>query len=163
MTQGIQIWTSVTTQRCEMGWEMGGRLNWEGTYMYLWQNHVDIWQKPGQYFKAIILQLKINKFKLKKEACVNFYSCSSVNKIYFPLSPLPSFKIFLLSLVFYSFNMRYLGIFDLVWYLSCLEFSDLLESMVFCLSLILETSHLLLLQIFLLLFLIFQLHICYNF
>ena len=28
--------------------------------------HVDVWQKPTQYCKAIILQLKINKF-LKAE------------------------------------------------------------------------------------------------
>ena len=34
----------------------------EGTYVYLWLIHVDIWQKPTQYLKAIILQLKINKF-----------------------------------------------------------------------------------------------------
>ena len=27
--------------------------------------HDDVWQKPTQYCKAIILQLKINKFKLK--------------------------------------------------------------------------------------------------
>ena len=24
MTQGTQIWSSVTTQRCGMGWEVGG-------------------------------------------------------------------------------------------------------------------------------------------
>ena len=30
--------------------------------MYLCLTHVDIWQKPTQYFKAIIFQLKINKF-----------------------------------------------------------------------------------------------------
>ena len=28
--------------------------------------HVDVWQKPTQYCKAIILQLKINKLKRKK-------------------------------------------------------------------------------------------------
>ena len=33
------------------------------TYVYLWLIHVDIWQKPTQYCKAIIFQLKINKFK----------------------------------------------------------------------------------------------------
>ena len=33
-----------------------------GTYVYLWLIHTDIWQKPMQYYKAIILQLKINKF-----------------------------------------------------------------------------------------------------
>ena len=29
-------------------------------YIYLWLIHVDIWQKPTQYCKAIIFQLKIN-------------------------------------------------------------------------------------------------------
>ena len=46
-----------------MGW--GGR--WEalreGTGVYLWQIHVDVWQKPTQYGKAITFQLKINKLK----------------------------------------------------------------------------------------------------
>ena len=42
------------------------KLKREGTYVYLWLIHVDIWQKPTQYCKAIILQLKINKFKFKK-------------------------------------------------------------------------------------------------
>ena len=33
-----------------------------------WLIHVDIWQKPTQHCKAIILQLKMNKFfKLKKK------------------------------------------------------------------------------------------------
>ena len=30
------------------------------TYVYLWLIHVDVWHKPTQYCKAIILQLKIN-------------------------------------------------------------------------------------------------------
>ena len=34
--------------------------------MYLWLVHVDVWQKPTQYCKAIILQLKINKFKKER-------------------------------------------------------------------------------------------------
>ena len=29
----------------------------------LWLIHVNVWQKPNQYFKAIILWLKINRFK----------------------------------------------------------------------------------------------------
>jgi len=33
----------------------------EGIYVYLWLIHVDGWQKPTQYCKAIIFQLKINK------------------------------------------------------------------------------------------------------
>ena len=40
----------------------GGRFKREGTYVYLWLIHADGWQKPTQYCKAIILQLKINKF-----------------------------------------------------------------------------------------------------
>ena len=31
----------------------------EGTYVYLWLIHVDVWQKPTQHYKEIILQLKI--------------------------------------------------------------------------------------------------------
>ena len=49
-----------------VGW--GGRR--EGSsrgwaYVYLWLIHVDIWQKPAQHCKAIILQLKLNKFNKK--------------------------------------------------------------------------------------------------
>ena len=32
----------------------------------LWLIHVDVWQKPTQYCKAVILQLKINKLKKMK-------------------------------------------------------------------------------------------------
>ena len=37
---------------------MGGRFKREGMYIYLWLNHVVVWQKPIQHCKAIILQLK---------------------------------------------------------------------------------------------------------
>ena len=48
---------------------VGGRFKREGTYVYLWLIHVDVWQNPTQYCKAIILQLKIKKrIKVKKEA-----------------------------------------------------------------------------------------------
>ena len=56
------------------GWEgeRGGRFKREETYVYLRLIHADVWQKPTQYCKAIILQLKISKFKkiLVKCACV---------------------------------------------------------------------------------------------
>ena len=40
----------------------GGReVQGEGTYEYLWLIHVAVWQKPKQYCKATILQLKINQ------------------------------------------------------------------------------------------------------
>ena len=45
-----------------MGWEVGGRFKRERTYIYLWLIHVNVWQNPAQYYKAIILQLKINEF-----------------------------------------------------------------------------------------------------
>ena len=48
-----------------MGREVGGRFKREGTYAYLWLIHVDVWQKPAQYCKAIILQLK--KIKAKEQ------------------------------------------------------------------------------------------------
>ena len=41
---------------------MGGRFKEEETYVYLWQIHVDVWQKPVEYCTAIIFQLK--KFKI---------------------------------------------------------------------------------------------------
>ena len=43
-----------------MGREVGGRFKREGTYVCLWLIHADIWQRPTQYCKPIILQLKIN-------------------------------------------------------------------------------------------------------
>ena len=39
-------------------WEMGGRFKREGTYVYLWLIHVDVWQKTTKFCKAIILQVK---------------------------------------------------------------------------------------------------------
>jgi len=41
-----------------MGWEMGGGVRREGTYVYLWLIHADVWQRPTQYCKAIIFQLR---------------------------------------------------------------------------------------------------------
>ena len=43
----------------------GDRFKREGTYVYLELIYVDAWQKPTQFCKAIILQLK-NKFKILK-------------------------------------------------------------------------------------------------
>ena len=43
------------------GWDGvgGGReAQRERTRVYLWPAHVDVWQEPTQYWKAIILQLK---------------------------------------------------------------------------------------------------------
>ena len=39
---------------------MGGKFRREETYVYLRLIHADVWQKPTQHCKAIVLQLKIN-------------------------------------------------------------------------------------------------------
>ena len=49
-----------------VGWEMGRGLRREGIHVYLWLIHVDVWRKPTQYYKAMILQFKINKTKEQK-------------------------------------------------------------------------------------------------
>ena len=54
-----------------MGRKVGGGFKREGTYAYPWLIHIDVWQKPTQYCKAIILQLKINKFNYEKKKKVN--------------------------------------------------------------------------------------------
>ena len=51
-------------------WEVGERFKGEGTYICLWLIHADVRQKPTQYCKAIIPQIKINE--LKKEIYAGF-------------------------------------------------------------------------------------------
>ena len=46
--------------------EVGERVKREGLYVYLQLIHVDVWQKLTQYYKAMILQLKINLNKFFK-------------------------------------------------------------------------------------------------
>ena len=62
----LSLASPAQSTELSVGWEMGGRLKREGTYLFLWLVHVDVWQKPIQYCKAIILQLKIN-LNLKKK------------------------------------------------------------------------------------------------
>ena len=47
-----------------MGWGVGRRAKREGIYGYLWLIYADVTQKPTQYCKAVILQIK-NKLKKK--------------------------------------------------------------------------------------------------
>ena len=52
------------------GWdrEGGGRgVQVGGTQLHPWLIHVDVWQKPSQYDKVIILQLKLINFKKEKK------------------------------------------------------------------------------------------------
>ena len=53
---------SAMTWRVELGGRWGGMFSREGTWVCRWLIHVGVWQKPTQCSKAIILQLKINKF-----------------------------------------------------------------------------------------------------
>ena len=39
------------------GGEVGGGSGW-GAHVHLWLIHADVWQKPLQYCKAIIFQVK---------------------------------------------------------------------------------------------------------
>ena len=49
MIQGTQSWCSVTTWRDRVGREVGRGLRREGTHVFLWPIHVDVWQKASQY------------------------------------------------------------------------------------------------------------------
>ena len=57
MTRGTQTGT-LQQPRGVGGGEMGGSLKMQGTE--LTHIRVDVWQKPTQFCKAIILQVKIN-------------------------------------------------------------------------------------------------------
>jgi len=61
MKQGTQSQCTGTTQRDGIGrrWEGGFRTGAGGGDTGTpWFIHVDVWQKPPQYFKVISLQLK---------------------------------------------------------------------------------------------------------
>ena len=60
-----------------MGREVGGSFK-EGTRVYLWLIHVDAWQKPSQYCKVIVLQLKI-KLNFKKKFGVAAGQCTEMS------------------------------------------------------------------------------------
>jgi len=50
-----------------MGWDgiaVGGRLKREGLCIYSWLIHATVWQKPTQYYEAIILQLPKKEEKI---------------------------------------------------------------------------------------------------
>ena len=63
----LRVWSNNLTNKRKKVEEVGGRFKREGTYVYLWLIHVDVWQKPTQHCKAIIRQLKI---KRKKRECL---------------------------------------------------------------------------------------------
>ena len=55
LCDNLNGWDGVGDGReVQEGWDI---------YIYLWMTHVDVWQKPSQYYKTIIIQLKINDLK----------------------------------------------------------------------------------------------------
>ena len=63
------------------------RLHFLFFHIYLWLIHVTIWQKPTQYCKAIILQLKINKKKKNNIAISKSNVIQSYQENHISLSP----------------------------------------------------------------------------
>ena len=64
MTQGTQSEAYNNLEGCNG--EGGGReVQRKGTKVYLWLIHVDVWQKPTQFCKVFILQLKNKLIKNK--------------------------------------------------------------------------------------------------
>ena len=61
MIQGTQMGALYQPTGVWKGREVEGRFKKEGTHVYLWLINVDIWQKPTQYCKAIILLLNLLK------------------------------------------------------------------------------------------------------
>ena len=53
MRQGGQTWFCENLEG-GLGREVGWSFKREGTYVCLWLIHVDVWQKPALYCKAII-------------------------------------------------------------------------------------------------------------
>ena len=84
---GSSTLCSVTTKKDGMGWEMGVRFKREGTYVYLWLIHIDVWQKPTQQCKAIP-SIK----KKKKKMCAWLYIHLCQDLIYTAL-PLPFWEV----------------------------------------------------------------------
>ena len=80
---GNSNWGSATAQRSGKGCEVGGRLSREGTDVYLQLIHVDVWQKPTQYYKALILPLKIKKILKNVEFSIalNFHPPAIQSKV----------------------------------------------------------------------------------
>ena len=64
MRQGAQGWCTGMTLWDGMWQEVGGGSGW-GTHVHPWLIHVNIWQKPPQYYKVINFKLK------KKKECVS--------------------------------------------------------------------------------------------
>ena len=79
MRQGAQGWGTGMTLRDGMEREVGGSSGW-GTHVHPWLIHVNVWQKPLQYYKAISLQLKLLNFFKKATNMKKMYANHTANK-----------------------------------------------------------------------------------
>ena len=82
------VWRRASQWEFAIGWEVGGSFKREGTSVYLWLTHADVWQKSTQYCEAIVLRLKIFFLNLKKKALPNyivFKNVSELSKAYMEL------------------------------------------------------------------------------
>ena len=61
LQRGSAAWRSVTPEGRD-GAGAGGALRREWSCVHLWLIHADVGQKPTQYRRAIILQVKMNKW-----------------------------------------------------------------------------------------------------
>ena len=68
------VWHKESNLSSGTTYKVGRRFKREGTYVYLWLIHVDVWQKPTQHCKTIILQLKIKKKKMWYVYTIEYYS-----------------------------------------------------------------------------------------
>lgn len=111
----------------------------------LFSMDIEIWVESYLQHVKNIIPFSICLYVFWWEEWCNFYPWSSVGNVL-----LAAFKIFLLSLVFRSLNMICLYSFVcLFFYISYLIFSELLESVIWCLLLALKNPLQLLLKIFL--------------
>ena len=78
--KGTQNWRSGTTPRGSVGRNMGGGFRLEGTHVYLWAIHVDVWQKPSQYPSIKF----INKNSAANNRCsINTYRMNGWMNVHF--------------------------------------------------------------------------------
>ena len=71
----------------------------QGTYVYLWLIHVDVWQKPTQFCKAFIFPLK-NKQTKKKVSF--FFQLGRIDILFFPVFLIHLTVLFLSMLQYYK-------------------------------------------------------------
>ena len=57
-----------------MGWRVEGEGSKGRGHVHLWLIHIALWQNPKQYWKTVILQLKINFINMQSSGV--FLACS---------------------------------------------------------------------------------------